>query len=64
MDYDFAVVLVIDKALDGKSSPTIHASYAPTLGIRPGRPGHVQGEDVLRRAHRARRGTSATAARP
>ena len=38
VDYDFAVVLVIDKALDGKSSPTIHASYAPTLGIRPGDP--------------------------
>ena len=31
VDYDFAVVLVIDKALDGKASPTIHASYAPTL---------------------------------
>jgi murein DD-endopeptidase MepM/ murein hydrolase activator NlpD len=38
VDYDFAVVLVIDKALDGKPSPTIHASYAPTLGIRPGDP--------------------------
>ena len=38
VDHDFAVVLVIDKALDGKPSPTIHASYAPTLGIRPGDP--------------------------
>ena len=38
VDYDFAVVLVIDKALDGKPSPTIHASYAPTLGIGPGDP--------------------------
>jgi hypothetical protein len=38
VDYDFAVVLVIDKALDGNPSPTIHASYAPTLGIRPGAP--------------------------
>jgi hypothetical protein len=37
-DYDFAVVLVIDKELDGRSSPTIHASYAPTFGIRPGDP--------------------------
>jgi murein DD-endopeptidase MepM/ murein hydrolase activator NlpD len=36
--YDFAVVLVIDRKLDGKFSPTIHASYAPTLGIRPGDP--------------------------
>jgi hypothetical protein len=38
VDFDFAVVLVIDKELDGKFSPTIHASYAPTLGIRPGDP--------------------------
>jgi murein DD-endopeptidase MepM/ murein hydrolase activator NlpD len=38
VDYDFAVVLVIDRALDGKASPTIHASYAPTVGIRPGDP--------------------------
>ena len=38
VDYDFAVVLVIDKGLDGRPSPTIHASYAPTFGIRPGDP--------------------------
>ena len=38
VDYDFAVVLVIDKELEGKPSPTIHASYAPTFGIRPGDP--------------------------
>jgi len=38
VDHDFAVVLVIDKALDGRSSPTIHANYAPTRGIRPGDP--------------------------
>src|SRR5262249_6055888 len=38
VDCDFAVVLVIDKATDGKFSPTIHASYAPTEGIRPGDP--------------------------
>jgi murein DD-endopeptidase MepM/ murein hydrolase activator NlpD len=38
VDYDFAVVLVIDKATEGKSSPTIHASYAPTFDIHPGDP--------------------------
>ena len=38
VDYDFASVLVIDRKLDGKFSPTIHASYAPTLGIHPGDP--------------------------
>jgi murein DD-endopeptidase MepM/ murein hydrolase activator NlpD len=36
VDYDFAVVLVIDKATEGKFSPTIHASYAPTFNIHPG----------------------------
>ena len=38
VDYDFATVLVIDKATDGKPSPTIHASYAPTFGLHPGDP--------------------------
>jgi murein DD-endopeptidase MepM/ murein hydrolase activator NlpD len=38
VDYDFALVLVIDKHRNGKFSPTIHASHAPTLGIRPGDP--------------------------
>jgi murein DD-endopeptidase MepM/ murein hydrolase activator NlpD len=38
VDYDFAVLLVIDRKLDRKFSPTIHASYAPTLGIHPGDP--------------------------
>jgi murein DD-endopeptidase MepM/ murein hydrolase activator NlpD len=38
VDYDFAVVLVIDKKLDAKFSPTIHANYAPTFGIHPGDP--------------------------
>ncbi|HMF15484.1 MAG TPA: peptidoglycan DD-metalloendopeptidase family protein [Gemmataceae bacterium] len=38
VDYDFAVVLVIDKATEGKFSPTIHASYAPTFAIHPGDP--------------------------
>jgi hypothetical protein len=31
--YDFAVVLVIDKATAGTYSPTIHAAYAPTQRI-------------------------------
>src|SRR5262249_29207090 len=38
VDYDFAIVLVIDKATDGKPSPTIHASYAPTFDLHPGDP--------------------------
>jgi murein DD-endopeptidase MepM/ murein hydrolase activator NlpD len=38
IDCDFAVVQVIDKAEPEKLPPTIHASYAPTLGIRPGDP--------------------------
>lgn len=36
--YDFAVVLVIDRKCDGKFSPTIHASYAPTFNLRAGDP--------------------------
>lgn len=36
--YDFAVVLVIDRNLDGQFSPTIHASYAPTFDIHPNDP--------------------------
>ncbi len=38
VSYDFAVVLVIDRATDGHESPTIHANYAPTFNIRPGDP--------------------------
>ncbi|RPH41892.1 MAG: hypothetical protein EHM91_09800 [Planctomycetota bacterium] len=38
VDYDFAVVQVIDKARAEKPPPTIHATYAPTFGIRPGDP--------------------------
>jgi hypothetical protein len=38
VDYDFAVVQVIDKAVAEKPPPTIHANYAPTFGIRPGDP--------------------------
>ncbi|MBN1513409.1 MAG: PKD domain-containing protein, partial [Phycisphaerae bacterium] len=38
VDYDFAVVQVVD-AVDPKSlPPTIHTTYAPTFGIRPGAP--------------------------
>lgn len=36
--YDFAVVLVIDRKTDGEPSPTIHAAYSPTFGIRVGDP--------------------------
>jgi len=43
IDYDFAIVQVVDresKEPKGKERlpPTIHASYAPTFGIRPGDP--------------------------
>jgi hypothetical protein len=38
VDYDFAVVQVIDKAKADPVPPTIHATYAPTFGIRPGDP--------------------------
>jgi hypothetical protein len=38
VDYDFAVVQVIDPAEPEKLPPTIHASYAPTFGVRPGDP--------------------------
>jgi len=37
-DYEFAVVQVIDKSQPDLLPPTIHAAYAPTLGIRPGDP--------------------------
>jgi len=35
VDYDFCVVQVIDKSEPGQLPPTIHASYAPTFGIKP-----------------------------
>ncbi len=35
MSIDFATVLVIDRALVQQDSPTLHASYWPTLDIRP-----------------------------
>jgi murein DD-endopeptidase MepM/ murein hydrolase activator NlpD len=38
VDYDFKVVQVWDKAHPETSPPTIHATYAPTFGIRPDDP--------------------------
>jgi len=38
VDYDFAVVQIFDKADPQKLPPTIHASFYPTLGIKPGDP--------------------------
>jgi murein DD-endopeptidase MepM/ murein hydrolase activator NlpD len=36
VDYDFAVVNVIDKAEPARLPPTIHAVFAPTLNLRAG----------------------------
>jgi murein DD-endopeptidase MepM/ murein hydrolase activator NlpD len=38
IDYDFAVVDVIDAQRTHELPPSIHANYAPTFGIRPGDP--------------------------
>jgi murein DD-endopeptidase MepM/ murein hydrolase activator NlpD len=38
VDYDFAIVQVIDKANPKLLPPTIHPNYAPTFGIKPGDP--------------------------
>jgi murein DD-endopeptidase MepM/ murein hydrolase activator NlpD len=38
VDYDFAVVQVLDKDPAKRLPPTIHAAYAPTSDIRPGDP--------------------------
>jgi murein DD-endopeptidase MepM/ murein hydrolase activator NlpD len=38
VDYDFAVVNVLDPAHPDQLPPSIHAVYAPTFGIRPGDP--------------------------
>ena len=38
IDYDFAVVNVLDKSQPDKLPPSIHAAYAPTFGIQPGDP--------------------------
>ena len=35
-DYDFAVVQIIDKNHPDQLPPTIHATYYPTFGIKPG----------------------------
>jgi PKD domain len=36
VDYDFSVVLVIDKSSPDRLPPTIHPAFAPTLNIRAG----------------------------
>jgi murein DD-endopeptidase MepM/ murein hydrolase activator NlpD len=38
VDYDFAVVLVIDKSAADRLPPTIHPAFAPTMNIRAGDP--------------------------
>lgn len=38
IDYDFAVVNVLDKSQPDRLPPSIHAVYAPTFGIKPGDP--------------------------
>ncbi|MDY0170736.1 MAG: PKD domain-containing protein [Thermoguttaceae bacterium] len=38
VDYDFAVVQVIDPQRPDQYTPSLHATYAPTFGIRPGAP--------------------------
>jgi hypothetical protein len=38
VDYDFAVVLVIDKSAPEQLPPTIHPAFAPTTNIRAGDP--------------------------
>jgi cephalosporin-C deacetylase-like acetyl esterase len=36
--YDFAIVQVLDRSRPERVPPSIHAAYAPTLGIKPGDP--------------------------
>ncbi|MFO0806615.1 MAG: PKD domain-containing protein [Gemmataceae bacterium] len=36
VDYDFAVVNVLDKDHPDRLPPSIHAAYSPTFGIKPG----------------------------
>ena len=38
VDYDFAIVLVIDKSAPDRLPPTIHAAFAPTMNLRAGDP--------------------------
>jgi len=55
IDYDFAVVQVIDRAAPESLPPSLQASYAPTFGIQPGDPvtfkvgtfRTYQGEEVI-----------------
>ena len=36
MDYDFAIVQIIDKGHPQEPPPGIHLAYAPALGLKPG----------------------------
>jgi hypothetical protein len=36
IDYDFAIVNVVDKEHPEALPPSIHAAYAPTMGLKPG----------------------------
>lgn len=38
IDYDFAVVNVLDKEHPERLPPSIHAAYSPTFGVKPGDP--------------------------
>lgn len=38
VDYDFAIVQVIDPQRPDRYAPSLHAAYAPTFDIRPGDP--------------------------
>ena len=38
IDYDFAIVLVIDKSAPDQLPPTIHPAFSPTMGIHPADP--------------------------
>ncbi len=38
IDYDFAIVQVIDPQQPERYTPSLHAAYAPTFAIRPGDP--------------------------
>ncbi|WP_406693918.1 PKD domain-containing protein [Singulisphaera sp. Ch08] len=38
IDYDFAIVQVLDRSNPNQLPPTIHASFMPTTGIKPGEP--------------------------
>jgi murein DD-endopeptidase MepM/ murein hydrolase activator NlpD len=38
VDFDFAIVNVLDRDHPDRLPPTVHAAYAPTFGLRPGDP--------------------------